>query len=222
VCIDAEHAPFDRAALSVALLAARGVDMPSLVRVSTPQDILTALDLGATGVVVPHVASECDAKEVARLARYGRGGRGYAGSTRSAGYGTRSMGEIMREANTRTTLVAQIEDAEALEQLDAIASVEGIDCLFVGRMDLTVSLGAESPSAEIVIQALESICATARKKAKTIGMFAPGVREALQWADRGASFFLLQSDQHWLLEGASMLAAEMSATTTSKVPETGS
>ncbi len=140
LCVDAEHAPFDRAALDAVLLATRAQDLPSLVRVADAgrSGILNALDLGATGVVVPHVDSAAAAAALVSACRYGPDGRGYAGSTRAAGYTSRKMADIIAEANRSVCVVAQIEDAAALPEIDAIAAVDGIDCLFVGRMDLTV------------------------------------------------------------------------------------
>jgi 2-keto-3-deoxy-L-rhamnonate aldolase RhmA len=93
LCIDAEHAPFDRARMDACLAVARALDFPILVRVPSaqPQDILQALDAGATGIVVPHVTDAETAAAIAKASRFGPGGRGYAGSTRWAGYTTRSM-----------------------------------------------------------------------------------------------------------------------------------
>jgi 2-keto-3-deoxy-L-rhamnonate aldolase RhmA len=208
VCLDAEHAPFDRSDLDVALLAARAADLPSLVRVprGDAPEILNALDLGATGVVVPHVAHGEAARAIALACRYGAGaGRGYAGSTRAAGYGTRRMGDVLSRANAEIALVAQIEDAAALDAIDEIAAVDGIDCLFIGRMDLTVSLGAASPADPVVVEAVRAICAAARRHGRAVGMFTPTTAEAAQWFDAGASLFLLGSDQQWILQGAGAL-----------------
>lgn len=207
LCIDAEHAPFDRAAIDLAVLAARAADMPTLVRVSRPEpaEILNALDLGATGVVIPHVATAAAARAAASACRYGPGGRGYSGSTRAAGFGTRSMTDNLARANGEVTLVAQIEDAEAVENIDAIAAIGDIDLLFIGRMDLTVSLGARSPDDVIVVDAVDRICAAAQRHKRAFGMFTPTVDEARRWAGSGASLFLLQSDQQWLQQGARAL-----------------
>jgi 2-keto-3-deoxy-L-rhamnonate aldolase RhmA len=178
--------------------------MPVLVRVANAaaSEILAVLDMGATGVVIPHVATAVVAQAVAAACRYGPGGRGYAGSTRAAAYGTRSMVENIERANAAVAAIAQIEDAEALIEIDEIASVDGIDALFIGRMDLTVSLGAESPHDAKVIEAVRHICAAARRHGRAIGMFTPTVEEAHQWFDAGATFFLLGSEQQWMLQGA--------------------
>lgn len=204
LCIDAEHAPFDRGDLDVAILAARAADMPILVRVpgADAAGLLNVLDLGATGVVVPHVATAAAAQAAAAACRYGPAGRGYAGSTRAAGYGTRSLSENIDRANAEVRLIVQIEDAEALSHLDGIAAVEGVDALFIGRMDLTVSLGARSPDDPIVVKAVQQICAAARRHGRAVGMFTATIDETRAWIDAGATLFLLQSDQQWLLQGA--------------------
>ncbi len=99
VCLDAEHAPFDRARLDACLAVARALDFPVLVRVPSalPQDILQVLDAGAVGIVVPHVMDGDAAAAIAKASRFGPGGRGYAGSTRWAGYTTRSMPELLEK-----------------------------------------------------------------------------------------------------------------------------
>lgn len=209
VCLDAEHAPFDRSALDVGLLAARASDLPALVRIAGngSSEVLNALDLGATGILVPHVASAEEARSVAAAARHGTG-RGYAGSSRAAGYGTRTMRDIIAEANRTVTLIAQIEDRAALDHLDAIAAVGGIDALFIGRMDLTVSLGAQTPEDKQVVDAVRSVCSIARQHHMPVGMYTPTVEEARQWSAEGVSLFLLASDQQWVLQGARALVAD--------------
>lgn len=213
VCLDAEHAPFDRAALDAAILAARAAQLPALIRLqrADPADILNALDLGATGIVAPHVASAEAAAALARAARYGRGGRGFSGSTRAAAFTTRAMDQVIAEGNSNVTVIAQVEDAEALGQIDAIAATDGIDALFIGRMDLTVSLGALSPADAPVVAAVQTICRAAKRHRRIVGMFTANPDEALDWRREGASFFLLASDQQWILQGARELSAAMRA-----------
>ncbi len=214
-CIDAEHAPFDRGDIDACLAAFRAAQKPALVRVPTadPYQILNALDCGASGVVLPHVISVESAMAGARACRFGPGGRGYAGSTRAASFTTRPMADHLKASNESVAVIAQIEDADALPVLDAIAAVEGIDCLFVGRMDLTVSLRANTPQDPEVVEAVGRIVEACRKADRCVGMFVPTVKEAHQWMDRGVSFFLLASDQTFILEGARRLAAEVRSRT---------
>jgi 2-keto-3-deoxy-L-rhamnonate aldolase RhmA len=208
VCIDAEHAPFDRRDVDAAVMALGAGGMPSLVRTPSadPAHILSALDCGATGVVVPHIRTAAEAEAAVRAAHFGPGGRGYAGSTRAAGFAGRPIAEHMARSRAATVVVAQIEDAEALSALDAIMAVDGLDAVFIGRIDLTVSLGADRPDAPEVVEAVEAIVAAARAAGRPVGMFTPTVAEALSWREKGASLFLLGSDQSFMLAGAAALA----------------
>jgi len=180
--IDAEHAPFDRAGIDLCLLAARAGGKPVLVRPASADDasILQALDGGADGVIVPHVRSAEAARDIVRACHYRPGGRGFAGSTRAAAYTTLGMARH-RAAASRITVIAQIEDAEALDEIDAIAAIDGIDALFIGRADLTVSLGRESPDDPAVIAAVERICAAGRAAGRTIGMFLSRASDVPGW-----------------------------------------
>ncbi len=207
LALDAEHAPFGRAELDACLAICRALGMPALVRVPSadPAAILNALDCGATGVLVPHVASVVQAEAAVRACHYGAGGRGYAGSTRAAGFAGRPIAEQLRRSREETTVILQIEDVEALDVVDRIAAVEGIDALFVGRVDLTVSLGATQLDDARVISAVESICAAGRHRGVPVGMFVGDPAEARRWIPHGATLFLLGSDHGFLLSGARAL-----------------
>ncbi len=207
LCLDAEHAPFDRAAIDGCLLATRAAGMPALVRIpsAAPEYILSALDCGANGVVVPHVTSAAMARDVVKAAHYGAGGRGYAGSSRAAGYTGKSMAEHLADSGAQTTVVAQIEDLEALDAIDDIAAVDGIDCLFIGRIDLTVAMGAASAADAEVVAAVEKVCAAGRKAGRPVGMFVGDLDELPRWIEAGASLFLLSSDHGFMLQGANRL-----------------
>jgi 2-keto-3-deoxy-L-rhamnonate aldolase RhmA len=208
--LDAEHAPFDRTQLDQCILAARANSMPVLVRpqAATAERILDALDLGADGVLLPHIRSSACAREAVRYCFYGPGGRGFAGSTRAAGYTSKGMAKA-RGDGAKIVVVAQIEDVEALSEIEAIASVDGIDALFIGRADLTVALGAESPDDSIVVEAVTGICRAAIAANRRVGMFLAKPSDVPQWREQGASLFLLSSDQEFLLKGAASLCAEV-------------
>ena len=206
--IDAEHAPFDRAAVDLCIFAARAAGKPVLVRPPSadPAYILQALDGGADGVVIPHIRSAQEAQAAVLACRYRPGGRGYAGSTRAASYTMLGMA-AHRAATEDVTVIAQIEDAEALDEIDAIARTPGIDALFIGRADLTISLDAETPNDASVVKAVERICAAGQQAGMTVGMFLAQEADIPKWRERGASLFILQSDQEFLLAGAKRLAA---------------
>lgn len=207
VCLDAEHAPFGRSEMDSCVAMLRAKAMPVLVRVPSaePSHILNALDCGATGIVAPHICNADQARNLVKACHFGAGGRGYAGSTRAAGFTTSPMGDNLHNAKCDTVVVAQIEDLDALDNLDEIASVEGVDCLFVGRIDLTVAMGAKSPLEDGVMTAVERICAAGKKAGKPVGMFTPFIDEIPRWKAAGASLFLLDSDQGFMLKGANTM-----------------
>lgn len=206
VCIDAEHSPFDRRDIDASVMAYRAADKPSVVRTQSgaAEQILNALDCGATGVVVPHVDSVAKAQAIATAARYGDKGRGYAGSTRAAHYASRTVQQNL-ENNNSNVVIAQIEDLAALETINDIATVEGIDCLFIGMMDLTVALGCNSPKEQAVINAAERICAAAGKANRRTGIFVPDLNDVVYWRERGVTLFLLGSEHGFIKQGVNDL-----------------
>ena len=207
LCLDAEHSPFDRLVVDQCIMAARAQGKPVLVRLpsSAPDQILNALDCGATGIVIPHVRSASEARAIVAASQYGAGGRGYAGSSRSAGYTTRSMSDHLSASAQNTVVVAQIEDPEAIEAIDEIAAVEGIDALFVGRVDLTVAFGASNQDDPQVIAAIEAVCAAGQRHGRATGMFLARPLDVPLWQSRGATLFLLGSDHGFMLTGAAQL-----------------
>jgi len=213
LCLDAEHAPFDRLPLDQCLHALRGAGMPAVVRVpsAAPEHTQTALDSGASGVVIPHVISAQMAHDAVAAAHFGTGGRGYAGSTRAAGFTSTPLPQHLRESAASTVVIAQIEDVEALDCIDQIAAVAGIDCLFIGRIDLTVALGVSSPTDPEVVAAVERICASAVRAGRPVGMFVSDLSEIPRWRKQGASLFLLSSDHSFLLQGANDLAQRVTS-----------
>ncbi len=210
VAIDVEHAPFGRLELDQCIAALRAADMPCLVRLAndSPTEIRNALDCGATGIVVPHVTSVEQAESIAKAAHFGDGGRGFAGSPRAAGYGTKTIAEHMRDSREQTTVILQIEDPAALDHVSKIAAVDGVDCLFIGRIDLAVSLQRDVMSEEIV-NVVKDVCTHSLSSGTAVGMFTPDLNELPMWRDAGASLFLLSSDQSMLLRSANQLAGSI-------------
>lgn len=138
------------------------------------------------------------------VGNYGRGGRGFAGSSRSAGYTTKGMTKH-RETAKDIIVIAQIEDVEAVEDIDAIARVEGIDALFIGRADLTIAYNAVTPDDEIVVAAVDRIVAAGNAAGRVTGMFLGRPGDVGLWRAKGASLFVLGSDHDFILQGAAAL-----------------
>lgn len=206
--LDAEHAPFDRTTLDTCLMAARGSGEPALVRPpsAAAEHILAALDMGAAGVIVPHVRSAAEAAAIVKATRYVCGGRGYAGSSRAAGYTTKGMAKHRADCG-ELMVVAQIEDVEAIDAIEAIAAVDGLDALFIGRADLTIAYEAETPDDPRVVAAVERVCAAGRAAGRAVGLFLARHSDVPQWRANGVRLFLLASEHDFILKGAADLAS---------------
>lgn len=203
IVLDAEHAPFDRAALDASLLAAQAGAMPALVRVpdARPETILSVLDMGAAGIIVPHLLSAESARQIVKVAHYRGGARGFSNSHRAGNYGRRDLDAYMEEADAATLIIGQIEDREAVDAIDDILTVEGIDCLFLGRADLMVSLGAASLDDPRVNDAVARVARAARAISKRLGIFLANSSQVAAFSSEGISLFVIGTDQS-LLKGA--------------------
>ena len=206
-CIDTEHAPFGRLELDLCIGAFRAADKPSLVRIAdhSPKEIRSALDSGATGIVVPHVTSAAQARAIVKAAHFGDGGRGYAGSSRAADFTTKNIADHLADSRQQTTVIVQIEDIAALDNVKEIAAVDGVNCLFVGRVDLAVAM-QKGVSDDEVMAAVRAVCTDAQEAGTAVGMYTPSTDEIPSWREAGASLFLLSSDQSMMIAGANALA----------------
>lgn len=210
ICIDAEHAPFDRGDIDQCLYALNNSGKYSIVRIPALRSeyILNALDCGAHAILAPHISSAKEVEFLVNQSQYGKG-RGFAGSSRAAGYMAHGMKSHIENSNAKTSVIAQIEDKEAAENIDDILAVDGVDCFFIGRADLTVSMGLDNPNDPLVIECVESICNKARAANRCVGMFTANIEEISKWRELGVSLFLLGSDHSFMLNGASEFAAKV-------------
>lgn len=210
--LDSEHAPFSADQLDACLLAGRAADLPVMVRVPSDRDdaILAALDMGASGVLVPHVDSAAKARAVVDAARYRVGKRGFSPSTRAGGYGTRGLDTYMDAADQETLVIAQIEDGDALDRLNEIFAVEGLDAAFIGRADLASSmrLGWNAPELD---HAVAAIAQAAVRAGVACGAYCADPKAVARHREWGVSFLLSGSDQSSLKNGAAQVAMAMRA-----------
>ncbi|WP_425038317.1 HpcH/HpaI aldolase family protein [Primorskyibacter sp. S187A] len=213
LCLDAEHAPFDRAALDACIAIGRALDFPILVRPGdgSPREVLQALDYGAAGIIAPHIDTVEKAEALARSARFGLHGRGYAGSTRWADYATRAMPDLL-DASAETIVLAQIEEPAGVEAADAIAAVEGIDGLFLGPADLSVGYGHRDQTSDDLARAFASVGAACRAHGKHYMTFvANGAQAQSRAAQYGVTGFMVGSEHGWARAGANADAADVHA-----------
>lgn len=222
VMLDEEHAPWTRQTLEVGFLGARAFGIAGLVRVARPDanSILSALDDGAIGIMVPHVASAEKARNIASWARYKGGTRG-SGVGRGGDYGGRSFEAHYQASDATTTVIAMIEDREAIEHIDEIVAVEGIDGFFLGRGDLGLSLSnaterlcdprsaaegipRETGPVPSVEEAVRIVAKAVLKSGKALCAVTQNMAsdDAKKMLDLGVTALMVASDQGLLRSGA--------------------
>ena len=153
VIIDNEHGCADYETTENMLRAARASGIVPVVRCFA-RDISRLLDMGANAVQIPMVSSAEQARELVRQVRYpGAGMRGSAFSSRAAGYGAFGGPAHTRRSNEGIALIAMIETPEGVTNASAIASVEGIDAVFVGPNDLSHAMGFANVTTSLISQA---------------------------------------------------------------------
>ncbi|WLE00699.1 aldolase/citrate lyase family protein (plasmid) [Agrobacterium leguminum] len=206
--VDREHAPIGIEVLDLMVGAARGVGLPLLVRIPTnePVSIAAALDCGAAGVLVPHVRNAGEAQAIVDAAKYSAGHRGFSPSARAGLYGTIDPVAYRSRSDAESVLIAQIEDREALDHLDAIAAIEEIDALFIGPADLALSLGC-GPADTALDEAIERIIAVGKRHSKPVAMFTGRHDQVAGLVARGITAFVCGSDQSMVLAGARQIRA---------------
>ena len=194
VVVDNEHGSADLQTTEHMLRAARASGVVPIVRCLL-QDLARVLDLGVSGVQVPMISTVAEAEDLVRRVRYplpgGQGGaRGVAFSTRAAGYGAFGGADHVRRSNDSIGVIAMIETPEGVANAFEIASVPGIDAVFVGPNDLAHSMGYEHRWQEpAVLQAIEHTLREVARAGKCPGTLAAGQAEEDRLAAFGTRYF---------------------------------
>ncbi|MFO7611253.1 MAG: aldolase/citrate lyase family protein [Clostridia bacterium] len=192
-----EHCGNDLAAIERQIYAAKATNMDIVVRVSkgSYSDFIRPLELDATGIMVPHLMSADEARDVAWKTKFHPMGRRPAdGGNADGGFLFYPVDRYMADSNHEKFVICQIEDPEAMDQLDEIAQVEGIDMLFFGPGDFSHALGIPGQMKdERVLDAWKRTGEACRKYGKFAGTVAsPGNVEQLH--DWGYNFLNMSSD----------------------------
>jgi 2-keto-3-deoxy-L-rhamnonate aldolase RhmA len=203
VALDAEHAPFGADSLDRCLLACAAAGIPGIVRLrdGAAGAVLQALDLGAAGVLVPHVSSRAQAQAIVSATRYSGGLRGFSNSPRAGRYGRATMTEHRAASDAHVTVIAQIEDREGLEHVDQILATEGIDALLIGRADLAVAFEVDSIEDPLIEGAIQSVVRASNQSGVACGIFVAEAAQVDRFRDMGMRLFIVGSDQSTLMHG---------------------
>lgn len=193
---DTEHGPYSEEAVEDLIRAVRGTDVTPLVRVAGNDPVLIkkALDRGAQGIICPLVSTAEEARGVVAACKYPPDGiRGVAG-TRASNYG-RDLAGYFDRWNSQVLVACQIETVQALQNVEAIAAVGGLDVLFIGPADLSASLGLFGQSDHPEVRAaVRRIVEAARDCGIAAGYYASGPEEVLSCVDQGIQFVACGSE----------------------------
>ncbi len=209
--IDGEHSPIGESELANLLRATKGGDCATIYRVRENSESLIkmSLDLGVDGVLVPRVNTAAEAQKAVDAAKYPPMGKRGVGPWRASGY-YQNFDTYINSANTSTTLILQIEDIEAVNNLDEILAVGGFDAAYIGPADLSSSMGIlgqfDDPRFKTAVSKVVAKC---QAVGMPLGFDTQNVTHLTKLAQDGFQILTLGSDMQYLIDGAKNLSAEI-------------
>ena len=202
---DLEHSGFGFETVKSALRYFEAADLPAIVRVPSREyhHIARAMDMGAEGLMLPMVGNVDEVRHIVNSMKYHPAGkRGVALQVAHDRYRPGTVADKFLAANQRATLFCQIETEEGVKNADKMAAIEGVDCLWVGHFDLSVSLGIpgqfDHPDFK---KAIEATIAATRKHNKALGRLVPSVEQGIDIYGQGFDFICYSGDV-WVLHNA--------------------
>lgn len=210
ILLDQEHSPNDLESTLAQLQAAAPYPSHPVVRVpwNDMVSIKRLLDIGAQSLLVPYVSTAEEARAAVSYTRYPPAGvRGVAGTTRATRFGR--VKDYARRAHEELCLLVQVETQAALDNIEAICAVDGVDGVFIGPADLHASLGYTGEVANPKVKPLiDDAIKRIRKSGKAPGILTPNEADAKHWLGCGGLFVAVGADVGILARGAEALAAK--------------
>lgn len=214
IWIDTEHAQTDYVALRHHLTAVNAGGTPAIVRtaVNDFNHVKRIMEMGPQGIVFPMINTVKEAEDAVSFVSYPpRGIRGF-GPQRAVRYGIDDMSEYIKSVDSATTLIAQIETVEAVENLEALCQVEGIDAFLFGPCDLSGTCGELNQVFNETTQSyMKKAIEILKKHGKPIGISTGSTDPEVQkyWFDMGINIISTGTDYHYLMHGARDNLAQM-------------
>jgi 4-hydroxy-2-oxoheptanedioate aldolase len=206
--LDTEHSPNELPDVLSQLQAVQTGTASAIVRPAWNDIVLIKryLDVGAQTLLIPFVQNADEARAAVEATRYPPGGiRGITGSGRASRYGR--VKDYLKNASSEICLLVQVETKSALDQIEKIASVDGIDGVFIGPNDLSASFGHIGNWGHADVQAALKDAVTRLKKiGKPAGILTPNEEEAKRFIEWGYTFVAVGSDLGLLGKNADALA----------------
>lgn len=213
VFIDMEHSSFTIETVAELIRAARQANLVPIVRVPQAEYVWVSrvLDNGAQGVIVPRVNTPQQVREIVSWTKYPPHGiRGFACTTAQTDRESISMREFIKYNNEQTLVVIQIERRQALDNLEEMLSIPGIDVACMGCMDLSIDLGIpgelEHPE---MVAAMDRVVAIADRNHLASGIIAADLKAVTTWIERGMRFVSYATDAIHLQEAAGLAVSKL-------------
>jgi 2-keto-3-deoxy-L-rhamnonate aldolase RhmA len=195
---DMEHGNYSMETVADLIRGCKSVGIGSIIRVPHLEThfISRVLDAGAEGIMVPMTSRREQAERIVRYSKFTPlGARGFGNQTGQTDYQVRKTVEFMKEANENTFIVAQIETKEAIENIEEILDVEGIDVGLIGPNDLSISLGVpDLMGSEVMTHAIDRVVQAAKKKKKASGMHIGSIDALKKWRSKGMTVLAYSTD----------------------------
>jgi len=209
--LDAEHNPLEPLTIQRLIIGAH--QTPCLVRLARGDEvsIKKALDAGATGIIAPLINSAEQAAEVVRHAKYAPQGTRGVGAGRAHGYGL-AFQDYLSRANDETVVVVQAEHIDAVNNIEAIVQVPGLDGILIGPYDLSASLGhIGEVTHPDVVAAIERVTQTCRATHMPLGIFSMSAEAARPYIERGYTLLAVSIDTVLLGTAARKMLTQLKA-----------
>lgn len=208
---DMEHSGFSYETLKSAVRYFEAAGVPLIVRVpSLENDMLArACDMGAEGLIAPMISTAAQAQAMVDSVKYFPAGkRGVGLQMAHDNYRAAPVAEALSHANARTTIFCLIETADGAKNVDAIAAIEGVDGLWVGHFDLSVSLGIPGEFTHPKFtKAMDRIIKAAKKHGKVLGRLVANTDQGISFHKQGFDFICYSGDI-WVLRDGLAAAAK--------------
>jgi len=198
VFIDMEHGNYSMETVADLICGAKSAGIAPMIRVPHLEThfISRVLDAGAEVIMFPITSRREQAETIVRYSKYTPiGQRGFGAQTGQTDYKPLKALEFMKEANDHTVIIAQIETREAIENIDAIISVEGIDVGLIGPNDLSISLGIpDQMGSDVLKKAIDKVVETAKKRGKATGIHIGNIEAIKTWRTKGMTVLAYSTD----------------------------
>lgn len=213
IIFDTEHGVFSYETLAVLTATARQAGVAPIVRIPEirKETVSRTLDVGALGLLVPQVRHEDEVRQVVNYAKYAPlGERGLALGRTHTDYVKGDTSEWMARLNANTMVIVQIETVEALDRVEAIAAVPGVDALFIGPNDLASALGIPGElNHPRLLSAYERVIQVAESSGIAAGIHLFDLQAARTWKERGIRLLTVSNDITMIVESSRSIVAHL-------------